>query len=105
MWATKPVLRLRFLFVISCMYSIRIQRFTLKIIYYFLKFYLHIKNINVNLKTLASYSQVTTRVNLRVKQLLLKTIFKQIDIVPRVKIIEQSFSTIFQLKNIKCIYI
>lgn len=29
------------------------------------------------------------------KQLLLKTIFKQIDIVPRVKIIEQSFSTIF----------
>lgn len=61
--------------------------------------------MNVNLKTLASYSQVTTRVNLRVKQLLLKTIFKQIDIVPRVKIIEQSFSTIFQLKNIKCIYI
>lgn len=54
MWATKPVLRLRFLFVISCMYSIRIQRFTLKIIYYFLKFYLHIKNMNVNLKTLAS---------------------------------------------------
>lgn len=61
--------------------------------------------MNVNLKILASYSQVTTRVNLRVKQLLLKTIFKQIDIVPRVKIIEQSFSTIFQLKNIKCIYI